>query len=171
MVVGCVGTGYVLRVELPVQRRLCPIFVRDVGSPDIHECFHGLTGSQRTPGIWGVTELIWGGGGGGGGNTYSSRIFIFRVRECHFSLNLRAIRPSKSFGPRRKDALRREAYVWTPVLRSFVKRREVRDLSYLSFTLYLSVLSCFGWLEALNGLLIGLKSWNRIVVIFEAQIM
>ena len=48
-------TGYVLRVELPVQRRLCPIFVRDVGSPDIHELFHGLTGSQRTPGIWGVT--------------------------------------------------------------------------------------------------------------------
>ena len=32
-----VGTGYVLRVELPVQRRLCPIFVRNVGSPDIHE--------------------------------------------------------------------------------------------------------------------------------------
>ena len=50
-----VGTGYVLRVELPVQRRLCPIFVRDVGSPDIHECFHGLTSSQRTPEIWGVT--------------------------------------------------------------------------------------------------------------------
>ena len=49
MVVGCVGTGYVLRVELPVQRRLCPIFVRDVGSPDNHECFRGLTGSQRTP--------------------------------------------------------------------------------------------------------------------------
>ena len=44
-----VGTGVVLRVELPVQRRLCPIFVRDVGSPDIHECFRGLTGSQRTP--------------------------------------------------------------------------------------------------------------------------
>ena len=55
MVVRCVGIGYVLRVELPVQRRLCPIFVRDVGSPDIHECFCGLTGSQRTPGKWGVT--------------------------------------------------------------------------------------------------------------------
>ena len=55
MVVGCVGTGYVLRVELPVQRRLCPIFVRDVGSFGIHERFLGLTGSQRTPGIWGVT--------------------------------------------------------------------------------------------------------------------
>ena len=24
-------------VELPVQRRLCPIFVRNVESPDIHE--------------------------------------------------------------------------------------------------------------------------------------
>ena len=43
-------------VELPVQRRLCPIFVRNVGSPNIHECFHGLTGSQRTPGF-GVSQL------------------------------------------------------------------------------------------------------------------
>ena len=32
-----VGTGYVLWVELPVQRRLCPIFVSSVGLPDIHE--------------------------------------------------------------------------------------------------------------------------------------
>ena len=38
-------------VELPVQRRLCPIFMRDVESPDIHECFRGLTGSQWTPEI------------------------------------------------------------------------------------------------------------------------
>ena len=28
---------FVLWVELPVQRRLCPIFVRGVGLPDIHE--------------------------------------------------------------------------------------------------------------------------------------
>ena len=55
MVVGCVGTSYVSRVELSVQRRLCPIFVRNVRSPDIHKCFHGLTGSQWTPGFWGVT--------------------------------------------------------------------------------------------------------------------
>ena len=53
MVIECVGTGYVLRVELLVQRRLYPIFVRDVGSPDIHECFRGLTGSQRTPPVLG----------------------------------------------------------------------------------------------------------------------
>ena len=45
-------------VELPVQRRLYPIFVRDVESPDIHECFRGLTGSQRTPGFWGVTDSV-----------------------------------------------------------------------------------------------------------------
>ena len=65
---------------------------------------------------------------------------FFRVSECHFSLGLRAIRPSKSFRPRRKAALRREAYAWTPVLGSFVKLREVGDLSYLGFTLSLSVL-------------------------------
>ena len=38
-------------VELLVQRRLCPIFVRNVGSSDIHKCFRGLTGSQRTLGF------------------------------------------------------------------------------------------------------------------------
>ena len=43
-------------VELPVQKRLCPIFVRNVGSPDIHECFRGFTGSQRTPGS-GASQL------------------------------------------------------------------------------------------------------------------
>ena len=31
------GTGYVSWVELPVQKRLCPIFVSSVGLPDIHE--------------------------------------------------------------------------------------------------------------------------------------
>ena len=33
----CLGTGVVLWVALPVQRRLCPIFVNSVGLPDIHE--------------------------------------------------------------------------------------------------------------------------------------
>ena len=55
VVVGCVGTCYVLRVELLIQRRLYPIFVRDVGSPGIYERFRRLMGSQRTPVIWGVT--------------------------------------------------------------------------------------------------------------------
>ena len=31
------GTSYVLWVELPVQGRLCLIFVNSVGLPDIHE--------------------------------------------------------------------------------------------------------------------------------------
>ena len=30
-------TGFVLSVELSVQKRLCPIFVSGVGLPDIHE--------------------------------------------------------------------------------------------------------------------------------------
>ena len=59
---------------------------------------------------------------------------------CHFSLDLRAIRPSEFFGARRKVALREEGNAWTPVLGSFVKLREVGDLSYLGFALYLSVL-------------------------------
>ena len=54
VILDCLGQVCIW-VELPVQRRLWPIFVRDVGSPDIHECFRGLTGSQQTPGIWGVT--------------------------------------------------------------------------------------------------------------------
>ena len=32
-----VGTSYVLWVELPVQRKLCPIFVSNIGLPDIYE--------------------------------------------------------------------------------------------------------------------------------------
>ena len=54
------GTGicrFCIRVELPVQRRLFTIFVRNFGSPDIHECFRGLTGSQRTPGV-GVSQKL-----------------------------------------------------------------------------------------------------------------
>ena len=68
------------------------------------------------------------------------QIFGFSLRERDFSLNLWAIRPSKFVGTRRKVVLREEAYVWTPVLRSFVKLREVGVSSYLGFTLYLSVL-------------------------------
>ena len=50
-----VRTGYVLWVKLPVQGRLCPIFMSSVGLPDIHEYFRRLTGCQRTSGFWGVT--------------------------------------------------------------------------------------------------------------------
>ena len=51
-------------------------------------------------------------------------------------------------------------------MRSFEKFREVGVSSYLGFTLYLTVFQCFGWIEALNGRLIGPKTWDRIVVIF-----
>ena len=83
------------------------------------------------------------------------------MRECNFSLGLRAIGLSKSFGPRRKAALRGEAYAWTPILGSFVKLREVRVSSYLGFTLCLSVFTMFELDEAMRGRLIGSKAWNR----------
>ena len=53
--------------------------------------------------------------------------------------------------------------MWTPVLRSFNKLREEGDLSYFSFTLYLSVFMMFELIEAVSGRLIGPKSWNQII--------
>ena len=83
------------------------------------------------------------------------------MRRTSFSLEFQEIRLSEFFGTRRKVVLREAGNAWTPVLGSFVKLREVGDLSYLGFTLYLSVLSCFGWFEALNDRLIGSKTLNR----------
>ena len=67
-------------------------------------------------------------------------VFIFSERECDISLRFRAIRPSEFFGARRKVVLCDEVYTWALVLGSFDKLCEVGDLSYLSFTLYLSVI-------------------------------
>ena len=50
---------------------------------------------------------------------------------CAFFIDLRVIGPSDFFGARRKVVLRGEAYVWTLVLRSFDKLREVGVLPYL----------------------------------------
>ena len=91
---------------------------------------------------------------------------VFGERASHFSLEYRAIRPSTVFRTRRKAALRGEAYAWVPDLRSLDKLREVGVSLYLGFTLYLSVFQCFGWYEALNGRLIGPKTWDRIDTIF-----
>ena len=69
-----IGIGFheiahvVFWVELPVQRRLCPIFVKSwvLGKGDsmkwcwvtrYPQFFRGLTSCQRTPEIWGVTYL------------------------------------------------------------------------------------------------------------------
>ena len=87
-------------------------------------------------------------------------------RESSFSLESPAIQPSAVFGPRRKDVLHGAGYAWTPDLGSFLKLREVGVSPYLDFIPSLSVFQCFGWIEALNGRLIGPKTWDRIVVIF-----
>ena len=88
------------------------------------------------------------------------QIFISRDRERDFSLDLRAIGPSKSFRPRRKADLRGETYAWTLILGSFVKLREVGVLSYLGFTLCLSTLLMLELIEAVRDRLIGPKSWD-----------
>ena len=85
------------------------------------------------------------------------------MRESTFSLDFRAIRPSKFFGARSKVVLRGEGNAWAPVLRSFDKLCEVGVSSYLSFTLCLSVFMMLELIEAVSGYLIGPKAWNRIV--------
>ena len=43
-------------VELPVQGRLCPIFRESCRVTRSSRVFRGLTGSQRTPRVLGVTD-------------------------------------------------------------------------------------------------------------------
>ena len=95
----------------------------------------------------------------------------FRERRTSFSLDYRAIRPSAVVGTRREVAIRGETYAWAPNLRSFDKLREIGDLSYLGFILYLSVFTIFELIEAVNGRLIGPKTWDRIVRISCAKML
>ena len=97
--------------------------------------------------------------------------FVFSERESSFSLEIRTIRPSAVFGTRSKAALRGKGFAWVPDLGSFVKLREVGVSPYLGFTLYLSVFMMLELFEALNGRLIGPKTWDLIVINFETQIM
>ena len=96
---------------------------------------------------------------------------VFRVRRLDFSLESWEIQPSEVVGARRKAALRRETYSWAPDLRSFDKLREVGVSPYLGFILYLSTLLMFELNEAVRGRLISPKSWDRIVIIFETQMV
>ena len=93
----------------------------------------------------------------------------FRERTSYFSLKYRAIQPLEVFEARRKAVLRGEGNTWAPISWSFDKLRELGVSPYLGFTLYLSVLQCFDWFEALNDRLIGSKSWNQSVWDFETH--
>ena len=88
------------------------------------------------------------------------------MRECHYSLEYRAIRPSAVFDTRRKAALRRDAYAWVSDVRILDKLHEVGDSPYLGFTLCLRAMLMFELIEAVSGHLIGPKTWDRIVRIF-----
>ena len=83
-----------------------------------------------------------GGGGGGGAQKFDAMGSVWenlRERE-HFSLEIRAIRPSAVFGTRRRTALRGEGFAWVLDLGRFLKLREVGVSPYLSFIPILSVL-------------------------------
>ena len=67
---------------------------------------------------------------------------------------------------REKAALCREAYAWVSDLRSVDKLREIGDSPYLCFTLCLRSMLMFELIEAVNGRLIGPKTWDRNVRIF-----
>ena len=94
--------------------------------------------------------------------------FEFRERTPDFSLKYREIRPSAVVGTRREAALRGESFSWVPDLRSFDKLREVGVSPYLGFILCLRAMLMFELNEVVRGCLIGLKSWDRIVIIFRA---
>ena len=95
---------------------------------------------------------------------------IFGERRTSFSIDLREIRPSEFVGTRREATLREKGFAWVLDLRSFDKLREVGVSPYLGFILYLSTLLMFELNEAVRGRLIGPKSWDRIVIIFETSI-
>ena len=59
--------------------------------------------------------------------------------------------------------------MWVPDLMSLDKLSEVGVSPYLGFILYLSNLLMFEFNEVVRGRLIGPKSWDRIVIIFEAS--
>ena len=54
--------------------------------------------------------------GGGCSRCGEPKMVVFREKFSDFSLDLRHIRPSVVFGPRRKNVLRGAGYAWTPVL-------------------------------------------------------
>ena len=78
------------------------------------------------------------------------------------------IRPSAIFKTRRKTALRGKGFASIPDLRGLDKLLEVGISPYLGFILCLRAMLMFELNEAVRGRLIGLKSWDRIVIIFGA---
>ena len=55
----------------------------------------------------------------------AGRLGDFKREREHFSLKIRAIRPSTVFETRRRTALRGEGFAWVLDLGSFLKLREV----------------------------------------------
>ena len=87
----------------------------------------------------------------------AGRLGDFKREREHFSLKIRAIRPSAVFGIRRRTALRGEGFAWVPDLGGFLKLQEVGVSPYLGFIPALSTLQMFESDEAVRGRFIGPK--------------
>ena len=97
-------------------------------------------------------------------------IFRERKRVSSLSLGFSTIRPSAVFGTRRRTALRGKGFTLVPDLGSFLKLSEVGVSPYLGFHTLCKCFSMFRLVEALNGRLIGPKTWDRSVRIFGSRL-
>ena len=95
--------------------------------------------------------------------------WLFRERRCNFSLGFRVFGQSDRFGPSRKVVLRMEDYTWASVSGVFDKLHEV-GFHPTCFTLGLNVLLMLELIEVVSGHLIGPKSWNQNVGIYETHV-
>ena len=59
--------------------------------------------------------------------------------------------------------------MWVQDFRSFLKLREVGDLSYLGFILCLKTMLMFELVEAMRGRLIGPKTWDELLRFMEPK--
>ena len=60
--IGLFGTGFIQVLYLgraPRTKETVPDFCEKCRVTRHSRLFHGLTGSQRTPGFWGITIVIW----------------------------------------------------------------------------------------------------------------
>ena len=87
-------------------------------------------------------------------------IFESFLERGHFSLEIRAIRPSAIFETRRRTALRGEGFTWVPDLGSLLKLREIGVSPYLVLFPLLNTLQMFELNEAVRGRLIDPKPWD-----------
>ena len=96
--------------------------MRDVGSPDIHECFRGLTCSQRTPRFWGVTARA---------NTVSDRGDVTTILPVDGPISFAPINPMRVITPHYDTLILTVCIISFDVHRVLVDPESAVDLLHL----------------------------------------